>query len=300
MFKNFFKAVVFRPFASSLTKRPSIIFAEERKLPSLARTESFETLNSLKVYLQRLIEKGQDIYLNTCSTLFNLLLIEGGFRCSYSPLHTAGGHIGGEFFPYERRYQEERDVVAKMARRQALRARKSSEDKSSNPIIALPSSPGSGKSTFLVHFPSSTAYQEYCMGLTSEDDPKIPPVVSTLTFNSGMTDYFPGDFGLRIIYGAAKAMGLFEAENVNWDFFCDRFSSTTASLTAKKAIVLLQSVFSCTKNTRMLVLVDEISKAYDSQSVMNEIGSILDKFENVDVIVSAGTISSVHRITPDG
>ena len=70
------------------------------------------------------------------------------------------------------------------------------EDKMNNPLIAIPGSPGIGKSTFLSKFPASEQYKSY----------QNNSIVSTLTFNSGM-ESDKNLFELRIIYGACISMG---------------------------------------------------------------------------------------------
>jgi putative ribosome biogenesis GTPase RsgA len=52
---------------------------------------------------------------------------------------------------------EERAVVNLLRKR----ATSHTPDKSDNPLITLPGSPGIGKSTFLNNFPSSEQYMEY-------------------------------------------------------------------------------------------------------------------------------------------
>ena len=76
-------------------------------------------------------------------------------------------------------------------------------DKMLNPLIAIPGSPGSGKSTFIVHFPESAAYKQYL-----QDTHRPAAIVSSLTFNSAMDRKSPkiNDVGLRIIYGGMRAI----------------------------------------------------------------------------------------------
>ena len=63
-----------------------------------------------------------------------------------------------EYFQYIPREYECNEVVKYMSARQNKR-KKGSEDKSCNPLIAIPGSPGIGKSTFLTHFPDSKYYK---------------------------------------------------------------------------------------------------------------------------------------------
>ena len=79
----------------------------------------------------------------------------------YDP--SGGSHIVAQEFPYIGRDAEAEDVVQFMEARQGLRqsGSESLSDKAKNPLIALPGSPGVGKSTFLVHFPITAAYRRY-------------------------------------------------------------------------------------------------------------------------------------------
>ena len=61
----------------------------------------------------------------------------------------------------------------------------------------------------------------------------------------------------------------------SWDCFLAMFAKDGVSLTAKHAIEILQRVILSSKG-RMLLLVDEISKAENPQYVMNQIGVVLD------------------------
>ena len=129
-----------------------------------------------------------------------------------------GGHIVDETFKYISRDVEDRCVVECMRARQALQNILKSDDKSRNPLIAIPGSPGIGKSTFLCHFPESDAYKEY-IGFNRH------PIVSILTFNKGMT-HSPNNqdaLGLRVLYGAAVAMGLICRNDINFEDFTVMF-----------------------------------------------------------------------------
>eukprot|EP00981_Chlorochromonas_danica_P015961 scaffold14975_cov586-Ochromonas_danica.AAC.1 len=57
-----------------------------------------------------------------------------------------------------------------------------------------------------------------------------------------------------------------------------------ASLKARRALYILRRVYG---DRRMLLLVDELSKAKDGLKVMSEIGVILDGERTVDVLVSS-------------
>jgi len=73
---------------------------------------------------------------------------------------TCGSHIVDEYFSYISRDDEATNVVNLKRDRQEKRLfdAKESNDMRNNPLIVVPGNPGSGKSTFLIHFPASQAY----------------------------------------------------------------------------------------------------------------------------------------------
>ena len=174
------------------------------------------------------------------------------------------------------------------------------KDKRNNRVVAIPGSPGIGKSSFLTHFPESQEYYEYLN--------KVSPIVSTLTFNSGM-ECEKDLFGLRILYGAAKAMGLFTAETIelSFDDFVKNLDSTPSmdmydNFTAKDAIEILQRIFdhnvSASETTLrpMIILVDELRVSKNSDEVASQIGSVLDKYGHVDVLVSSLSPEYIEKL----
>eukprot|EP01031_Cornospumella_fuschlensis_P025254 gene25254-30497_t len=90
--------------------------------------------------------------------------------------------------PIEREGEAKREVDI-MLFRQVERSRfGGSHDKSDNPLIAIPGSPGVGKSTFLVHLPDSQPYKEYLAQLYQKSGlPAKPPIVVPFIFNSEMS-----------------------------------------------------------------------------------------------------------------
>jgi hypothetical protein len=157
--------------------------------------------------------------------------------------------------------------------------KKAACDKIINPLIALPGSPGSGKSTFLVHLPESAAYQQY---LNDTDRPAA--IVSTLTFNSGMTT--PGEadaLGLRIIYGGMCAMLGTELFPMEWEAFMKNFMAQ--NITARYAVGMLRRLFGLDRP--VLLLVDELIQATNDRAVMTELGTVLNFDGDCDVVVTA-------------
>ncbi len=85
------------------------------------------------------------------------------------------------------------------------RATMNSFDKSANPLITVPGSPGIGKSTFLNNFPNSVEYVQYAKSRWVEE-----PIVAPVTFNSEVWFSKPNipALGLRMLYGSAAVMTL--------------------------------------------------------------------------------------------
>ena len=169
-------------------------------------------------------------------------------------------------------------MVREMRSRQIIRTEPNPRDKRSNPLIAIPGSPGIGKSTFLCHFPDSKAYTEY-VGYNQK------PIVSTLTFNSNMEtlNVVKDAFGLRIIYGAALAMGLMSKMEWKWKYFVEQFP--LLDLVASDAVRLLKQLLGHSR--QILILVDEISKANNSVNVMAQLGVVLNEQSECDVVISS-------------
>jgi len=160
-------------------------------------------------------------------------------------------------------------------------------DKSNNKLIALPGCPGIGKSTFMVHFPDSDAYQGYVQEISD-----VSPIVSPISFNSAMGGNGTC-FGLRILYGTAACMvisGTNMKQMSTWSDFYTIFGKYK-DMSAPQAISLLRKVYG--ELRRLLLIVDEISKAkifkmdVEDELVMRQIGVVLDTDSNTDVLVSA-------------
>ena len=179
--------------------------------------------------------------------------VSGSTDVEYSS--DTGSHIVAQKFRYRPRDKEAQQVVECMKRRQLARAKNvlRAYDKILNPLIAVPGSPGIGKSTFLAHFPESEAYKTYL-------GPNHSAIVSTFTFNSGMRRLSCGEdcLGLRILYGAAVGMGLQGCEDLGYVEFATRFP--LYSLDVHDAIYILQDVFG--SHRRILLLVDELQEVY--------------------------------------
>ena len=130
----------------------------------------------------------------------------GKEKFNYSSDSDCGGHIVDEVFKFIPRPIEFAQVCNYFGFR--VNCRKMSKlpkDKRNNRVVAIPGSPGIGKSSFLTHFPESQEYYEYLN--------KVSPIVSTLTFNSGM-ECEKDLFGLRILFGASRAMELFAKSKI--------------------------------------------------------------------------------------
>jgi hypothetical protein len=202
----------------------------------------------------------------------------------YNSSRKYGGHIVKQYLPYINREEANKNIVNYFKERRKARSDDTTGiDKSLNPLIAIPGSPGSGKSTFFVHFPDSNEYKDYCKGDNNES---LSPIVSTLTFNGEMNNY-PVSFGLRILYGAARSMTLID-ETVKWSEFTKEVGID--DIEADDAVQLLRRVFG--KDRPILILVDEVSKAVKfsqdcDTKIMRQIGDLLDNDGNTDVIMSS-------------
>ena len=98
-------------------------------------------------------------------------------------------------------------------------------------------------------------------------------------------------FQLRIIYGAIRAVGL---DNISWKVFLKRFEDYKLDDIDITAISLLKETFGADR--RILILVDELSKARDDKTVMKTIGNILEEYDECDVVVSS--LSPTYYISP--
>jgi hypothetical protein len=192
-----------------------------------------------------------------------------------------------EFIEYVERNRESDLIADLMANRQRTRKNQLKPyDKNINPLIAIPGSPGSGKSTFLAHLPGSTAMMNYY-------GERSLPIVVPVTFNSMMGNFYKNPttnaiedtFGLRVIYAAAASMGLVGNTKYQlWRTFVEEYSEF-ANISLEDALRILNKLFG--ENRPILLLVDELSKAVNDQSVMREIGEQLNENGNFDAIVSS-------------
>jgi hypothetical protein len=191
-----------------------------------------------------------------------------------------------EFFRFSGREQAAADVSTYFRSRQIERASnpEKAADKSDNPLVSIPGSPGSGKSAFLANFPNSEAYKKY----VSEYHGGTSPIVSVLTFNSEMT-YNETIFGVRIIYGALRSMNVITSKFK--DEFMKEISVNMKGIEADAAIDILREVFGADRP--VFLGVDELSKANsntqpeEDKAIMKEISILLDACGYCDVLVSA-------------
>ena len=190
----------------------------------------------------------------------------------------------GIVFSPASRESEAEEIVKAMQHRYQKRAathERAAMDKMLNPLISIPGSPGSGKSTFIVHFPESAAYKQYL-----QDTNRPAAIVSTLTFNSVMDTKCPkiNDVGLRIIYGGMRAMLGLTRFPLSWKAFLEKFNAEESFL-ACDAVDMLRRLFGL--NRPVLLLVDELSKATNDKAVMTDLGGVLAEDDNCDVVVTS-------------
>eukprot|EP01031_Cornospumella_fuschlensis_P031091 gene31091-37574_t len=211
--------------------------------------------------------------------------------------------IVDEYFPFRGRETEARAIAQRMLERQKSRAEAEAPvDKSCNPMVFIPGSPGTGKSAFLAHFPESEAYQTYVSQLEGScaiSGGGGSPIVAPLTFNSDMGHFVRKGYeviptlGLRMLYGAAVSMSSPGSKVPLWEDFAEDFQQylegINADVSAKTAAEVLREVYG--RERRLLVLVDEVSKAKPrgqaDADIMTELGRLLESDGTIDVVVSS-------------
>jgi hypothetical protein len=230
------------------------------------------------------------------SELNGMMKGKQGHELQFSSTSEAGGHIVNEWGKYRGRDTENSELVECLKERIVWREgpgegghreNRVKYDKSLNPLTALPASPGSGKSTFLVHFPASPEWAKFAPNA----------IVSTLSWNSAMTGG-PVSFPLRIIYGAMRAMQLVDSE-LTWLQWSKRITDIfphVLEMTASEAVAVLRSVFG--GDRPVLLIVDELSKTTkppyvnhdevkNDDVIMAACGALLDESSNNHIVVSA-------------
>lgn len=217
----------------------------------------------------------------------------------YLPLH--GAHMVEERLQHIPRKELNEDVVSACLERMDNRrgARTNSHDKMLNFLIALQGTPGSGKSTAVVHYPDSPEYRQYHCERQSSDLPSHLrvsadlPVVSLFTFNSGMHSG-PAAPGLRILYGALRGMGLVTDAQLSWDKFISLYDGFN-DLTCLEAVGILREVFGTDR--LILIGVDELSKSgAAAEAIATQLGAVLDADGRTDVIVTSLTPAYIESL----
>jgi hypothetical protein len=99
----------------------------------------------------------------------NYLFFKGESDFNFSPVRC--NHIVQENLPYKNRSIENINIVSLFEYRYQNRNR--SSDKNKNRLTSIPGSPGSGKSTFLTHFPESVEYKNYIVNRNKNLDPIV-------------------------------------------------------------------------------------------------------------------------------
>jgi hypothetical protein len=205
---------------------------------------------------------------------------------SFTPVNT--GFIVRQGIPYEAadRFDSAERIVRYMETRQELRLEnpRAAMDKMINPLIVVLNGPGVGKSTFLVHLIEHPAYQQYCKG--------VPAIIAPLTFNSGMCTA-PVALGLRVLFGAATAMGRFKDVDMSWNCFAETLGALDGDLfhlSASSAVEALHQLYG--PERRVLILVDELAAAAvveegGDEAVMRQLLGVIGKHGSADVVISA-------------
>ena len=218
-------------------------------------------------------------------------------RYTYSSDKMHGGSISKEFLPYQERKSTNAKIIALFDNRKQIW----DNDKMVNPLVAIPGSPGSGKSTFLVHFPESEEYKKYSNNSA---------IVSAITFNGGMTSRIADtsipiewELHLRMIYGSCLSMQWFN-KLYTWDMFlldCSRLKCAFSRVSGIDILIFLRRLFG--KDRPILLLVDELAKLKDDkieERITSMIGNMLDNDVNFDCVLSALSPNYIYKlVTPN-
>lgn len=229
---------------------------------------------------------------------FNIYLMYLGNKFRFEDTGCVA-HVVSEHFKYEPRVHEENAVCELMHTRFQMRRNTSSpDDKMYNPLIAIPGSPGSGKSTFLANFANSKCYKSMLkMRYPGVDDPQ--PIVALYSF-AGMEIREP-ELGLRILHGALASMGVWGNQPKRYGNFCDELLSSNykinASIKAREVVPVLREFFG--KDRPILLLQDETVSTGNTireKSVIKQICGIMTNNGGVDLIVSALSPQYVDKL----
>lgn len=136
----------------------------------------------------------------------------------------------------------------------------------------------------------------------------MPPIVALVSFNSAMSGG-PACFGLRIIFGALKCMGILDATST-WVEFCAIHMNHARGISAIQAVKLLRMVLG--HDRRVLVCVDELSKAEFAAedlpamsrpdktaevAIMTELARLLEQDGKCDIVVSTPSPQYIDELT---
>lgn len=198
-------------------------------------------------------------------------------------------HFVSERLHYVPRNELAASVVEQFVVRQKKRVTSSAGggDKADNPLITLPATQGSGKSTFLVHFPNSPEYTTYALR-----DGDVAPVVALVTFNSGQEGGAQG-LGLRIAYGCLVSMGYVVHTTQTWRQFSTAHEYAK-NLTGEDVVNVLRRILG--EKRRFIICVDEVAKAFDPGAVVQQVGALLNNDGRTDVLVSALTPHMIRSL----
>ena len=210
-------------------------------------------------------------------------------------------HIVQEFLQHVPRQGLDGLITSSLDKRFRLAKAKPSgrADKSVNHVSALPGTPGSGKSTELVHYPESRAYRAYVEDrrACTVELLKVShqePIVSILTFN-GVMEGGPQSLGLRIIFGMLRSMGMISSTSdiYNWTAFHKHFHES-AEMDGMQAVTVIRAAFG--EDRLIFIGVDEIGMCPQDQKIMRDLGAILTIDGNTDVLITALTPAYVDNL----
>ena len=234
-----------------------------------------------------------NLYYSLCMLNTTGICILGSKYCyDGSKIHVA--HIVEQYLPYQPRVQQESYICKLLHKRWQDRLRGAPADKAHNPLICIPGSPGSGKSTFLVNFPLSPSYRGYLQERYSTIADPPQPIVALYS----LADLYSkeAELGLRILYGALTSMGIWGEHPIQYEQFCTIVLGTKntlpSSITVQEVVDILWKYFG--KDRSILLLQDNIDCIQDNQqkqTILTDICNIMSKYNSIDLIT---TTTSPH------
>ena len=243
------------------------------------------------------------MFLLTYVTILYVCIIGSGHKYRFDE-NGCVGHVAMQYFPYQPRLPEEAAVCAIMHTRWQDRINvpiDAANDKSINPLISIPGSPGSGKSAFLANFPNSKCYKQL-LKIRHPESIDIQPIVALYSFPPIFSE--DPEVGLRILHGALASMGVWGEQSKSYGvFYKELFGSNNMnadSIAVKEALEILWEFFG--KHRPILLLQDETSRIRDDNKVHVVLANVcqaMSDLQSVDLVVSALSPTYVHELVTE-